>query len=165
MIRRILREGFVAGLIGAGAVAVWFFGVDILAGRPFFTPAMLGSAIFWGVRDPTAVHVAFSVVIGYTMVHVLGFWIVGVAAAALSGLVDRFPTTLFLALMFFVVFEVGFYIAVAVIAQPLLGALAWFNVAAGNLIAAIGMGFYLWNVHPQIREKLARQPLGATGEN
>src|SRR5205823_1851736 len=41
---RILREGFIAGLIGAGAVALWFLIVDIIAGRPFFTPAMLGSA-------------------------------------------------------------------------------------------------------------------------
>ena len=130
----------------------------------FFTPAMLGSAVFWGLRDPMAVQITFPVVIGYTMLHVLAFWVVGVAAAALAGLIDRFPTTLFLALMLFVVFEVGFYIVVAVIAQPLLGSLAWFNVAAGNLIAAFGMGAYLWRAHPRIREQLARQPLGDTGE-
>src|SRR5207237_708962 len=46
-VSRILREGFIAGLIGAGAVALWFLIVDVIAGRPFFTPAMLGSAAFW----------------------------------------------------------------------------------------------------------------------
>jgi len=54
---RIMREGFIAGLIGAGAVALWFLIVDVIAGRPFFTPAMLGSAVFWGVRDPAQVGI------------------------------------------------------------------------------------------------------------
>src|SRR5881397_485376 len=57
---RILREGFIAGLIGAAAVALWFLIVDVIAGRPFFTPAMLGSAVFWGVHDPAQVVIEFS---------------------------------------------------------------------------------------------------------
>ena len=82
---RILREGFIAGLIGAGAVALWFLIVDMIAGRPFFTPAMLGS-------------------------------------------------------------------------------LAWWNVAIGNAIAAFGMGYYLWHVHPKIAATLKLHPLGETDE-
>ena len=53
--QRIVREGFIAGLIGATLVATWFLLVDLVAGRPFFTPAMLGDALFWGVRDPAGV--------------------------------------------------------------------------------------------------------------
>ena len=49
---RVLREGFWAGCIGAAAVAVWFLIVDTVNGRPFFTPAMLGSAVFWGATSP-----------------------------------------------------------------------------------------------------------------
>jgi hypothetical protein len=49
---RVLREGFWAGCIGAGAVAAWFFVIDLINGRPFFTPAMLGSAVFWGASNP-----------------------------------------------------------------------------------------------------------------
>jgi len=30
---RVLREGFIAGLIGAAAVALWFLVVDVIAGR------------------------------------------------------------------------------------------------------------------------------------
>src|SRR5437879_8435009 len=67
---RILREGFIAGLIGAGAVALWFLVVDIIAGRPFFTPAMLGSAVFFGETDPSKAVIAFSRVVPYTMIHV-----------------------------------------------------------------------------------------------
>ena len=53
--------------------------------------------------------------------------------------------------------------AVALIVTPLLGELAWINVAVGNLIAAVGMGWYLWHSHPAIGEHLAA-PLPASGE-
>lgn len=161
---RVMREGFIAGLIGAGGVALWFLLVDAIDGRPLFTPAMLGSAVFWGLRDPAAVDIAFPAIIGYTMLHVVAFGAVGVVAAWLAALVDKFPMTLFIVVVFFAVFEVGFYIIVALLAQPLLGVLAWSNVAIGNAIAAVGMGYYLWRAHPHIREALAAHPLGETDD-
>jgi hypothetical protein len=160
--RLVLLEGLVAGLIGAAAVAVWFLIVDAIAGRPFFTPAMLGSALFWGRADPQTVDISYATVIGYSMVHVMAFLVVGLVAAALAALVERFPTAAFLTVFLFAVFEVGFYIVVALVAQPLLGALAWVNVASGNLLAAVGMGLYLWRVHPRIRQQLVEHPLGET---
>jgi len=159
-LRLILFEGFVAGAIGAVAVAAWFLIVDAIAGRPFFTPAMLGSAVFWGNLDPASVQITFPAVIGYTMLHVLLFALAGMAAAAFAALVEIFPSTAFLVVFLFAVFEVGFYIIVATLAQPLLGALAWSNVAIGNCLAAVGMGYYLWRAHPRIREQLAEHPLG-----
>jgi hypothetical protein len=159
---RLFREGFVAGLIGAGSVALWFLLVDSISGQPFYTPAMLGSAVFWGLRDPAAVAITFPAVIGYTLLHVVAFVAVGVVAASLAALVDRSPPTLFLVVVFFAVFEVGFYIVVALLAQPLLGGLAWTNVAISNLLAALGMGYYLYRAHPHVREALALHPLGET---
>src|SRR5881628_1505834 len=161
---RVLREGFVAGLIGAGAVALWFLIVDAIAGRPFFTPAMLGSAVFWGVHDPGLVVVEYSRIIGYTMIHVSAFLIVGTIAAALAAEVEIAPHTFYLVVVFFAIFEFGFYVTVAVLAQPLLGSLAWWNVAIGNAIAAFGMGYYLWRVHPRIAATLKLHPLGETDE-
>ena len=38
----IVREGLIAGFLGATAVAVWFFVVDLIGGRPLFTPNALG---------------------------------------------------------------------------------------------------------------------------
>ncbi|HJQ66179.1 MAG TPA: hypothetical protein VJ816_07370 [Gemmatimonadales bacterium] len=161
-LKRAIREGFVAGLIGAAAVALWFLIVDTINGRPFYTPALLGSAVFWGLRDPALVQVAFPTIVGYSMLHVVAFWVVGSLAAALAALVDSIPSTLFLVVVFFAAFEVGFYILVATVAQSLLGALAWINVAIGNAFAAVGMGYYLWRVHPHIRQALAEHPLGET---
>jgi hypothetical protein len=162
--RLLAKEGLIAGAVGAAAVAVWFLIVDTVSGQPFFTPAMLGSAVFWGVRDPVAVLITFPTVVGYTMIHVLAFCAVGMIAAALAQLVERFPTTLFVVVVLFAIFEIGFYLVVALLAQPLLGALAWSNVAIGNLIAAVGMGAYLWRAHPRIREELRLHPLGVTAD-
>ena len=158
--KRIVREGFVAGLIGAVSVATWFLLVDLVAGRAFFTPAMLGDALFWGVRSPAQVQIAFPSVVGYTMVHMLAFVVVGMVAALLAYEVELFPHALFIVVVFFAVFEFGFYVILAILASPLLGALAWWNVAIGNTIAAAGMGYYLWRMHPKLRAELKAHPLG-----
>jgi len=162
-LNRILREGFIAGCVGAAAVALWFLLIDVLNGRAFFTPAMLGGAVFFGDQPPHVV-VEFSRIVGYTMIHVSAFVVVGCIAAALAAEVEEAPSTLFLVIVGFCFFEFGFYILVAILAQPLLGALAWWNVAIGNAIAALGMGYYLWREHPKIGEELKRHPLGETTE-
>jgi hypothetical protein len=159
---RLFREGFIAGVIGAAAVAAWFFVVDLVAGTAFLTPSVLGQAVFCGLRDTTGVEVTFPSVIAYTAVHVLAFGVVGIAGAALAFMVDKWPTTLFFVVVFFAIFEVGFYVMVALVARPLLGVLAWSNVAIGNAIAAVGMGYYLWKAHPHIAEALHEHPLGET---
>ena len=163
-LKRIVGEGFVAGLIGAAAVAAWFLLVDIVSGQAFYTPAMLGSALFQGLRDPTEVEVTFQAVILYTMLHILAFVMVGMISAMLASIVESFPSTLFVVVVLFAIFEVGFYVIVLVFAQPLLGALTWSNVMIGNFIAAGGMGYFLWRVHPRIREALAAHPLGETAD-
>src|SRR5437867_3281646 len=45
-------EGLVAGLIGAATIAVWFFILDLLKGRPFYTPSVLGTVVFRGLTNP-----------------------------------------------------------------------------------------------------------------
>ena len=50
-----LREGIIAGLIGAAIVAAWFLVYDAARGQPLRTPALLGAAALQGLRDPSAV--------------------------------------------------------------------------------------------------------------
>src|SRR2546425_12202169 len=52
--RSVLREGVVAGLIGAVVVAVWFLVFDPARGRPFLTPGLLGVAVFRRSSPPAA---------------------------------------------------------------------------------------------------------------
>src|SRR5512132_1215079 len=63
---RIAREGLVSGLLGAAAVAVWFLLYDTAAGAPFRTPALLGAALFHGLRDPGALVITWTGVFQYT---------------------------------------------------------------------------------------------------
>ena len=47
----ILRDGIVAGVLGATAVAAWFFLVDLILGRPFYTPIGLGRGLHRHCHD------------------------------------------------------------------------------------------------------------------
>src|SRR3989441_9379892 len=134
---RILREGFIAGCIGAATVAAWFLVVDTINGQPLFTPAMLGSAVFWWAHDMTSVVIEPARIFGYTMIHVSAFAVVGCIAAALAPEVEDAPSTLFLGGVGVCFFEGGFYILVALLAKPLLGYLAWWDGALGNGVAAL----------------------------
>jgi len=153
-IPRVVREGFAVGLIGALTVAAWFLIIDTVAGRPLYTPAVLGSAAFQGLRDPANVVIGFDSVGAYTALHVLLFIFVGLIASAMAAEAQKSPEVLWLLAEFFIVFEFGFYAAVGILFSPVLAALATINVAVGNLLAAAGMGYYLWRAHPELRARL-----------
>lgn len=163
LMRRVVREGFIAGLIGASAVAVWFLIIDIALRRAFYTPAVLGSAVFLHITDPTQVQITFPPIIMYTMLHFFAFMLIGFFAALFVAGAEHAPQTFFFVVVLFAIFEFGFIVIVWLVAQPLLSALAWWAVAIGNLIAAIGMGMFLWFNHPKLRERLVSQPLGDPG--
>lgn len=131
-------------------MAIWFLLVDTLEGHPFYTPAILGSAATSGLRDPELVVISIQSVGAYTAFHVLAFFAAGVVASALAHEADKSLQVLWLVVEFFLIFEFAFYAAVVLVFAPLLAELAWINVAVGNLIAALGMGYYLWRAHPEI---------------
>ena len=159
---RVVREGIVSGLIGAAVVAVWFLLFDLLRGRPFFTPAALGSAIFLGSTTAADVSVGAATVIGYTVLHILAFVVTGFFAAAIVTAADETPPLILGAVMFFAAFEAFFMGLLAMIAEFLLGTLAWWTIAVGNVMASVAMGWYLWEHHPKLRAALALDPLDRT---
>jgi hypothetical protein len=153
-----VREGAIAGIIGASAVALWFLMVDSIAGRPFFTPAILGASLFdllgggFGGRG-LVTHVA-----AYTVIHFAAFIVIGIAAAVLMNVLDRRPSLLIGFVGLFLVFEVCVLGAVAVLSRsPLFGTIAWYQLGAANLLAAFLMGRYLWRAHhPAVEERWVR---------
>ncbi len=66
---KVLSEGLFVGLAGAACVALWFFLYDAAAGTPLRTPALLGAALFHGLRDPAALVITPSLVLQYTLFH------------------------------------------------------------------------------------------------
>lgn len=156
---RIVREGTTAGLIGAAVVAVWFLIFDFGRGQPLFTPGALGSALFLGADSMETVQVGVATVLGYTVLHVVAFVLTGFLAAAIVSAAEKTPPLLLGAMLFFVAFEAFFMGTLAMVAEFLLGALAWWTIAVGNLLAAASMGAYLWSRHPDLRAALAEDPL------
>lgn len=166
----VIREGLVAGLLGAVAVAGWFLVVDLVAREPLWTPGALGSALFQGAAGPEEVRVTVTTVLGYTALHVGGFLLAGMVAAGLVGQVEKFPPLIFALLLLVVVFEVFFIGLTVALGQWILASLAWWAVFVGNLLAAAAMGGYLWRSHPALQEKLrsgaawnGEVPPGGTG--
>jgi len=157
-----IREGIIAGAVGATAVAIWFLVVDLIAAELFFTPIRLGMAVgsVAGIRPMLDVPaVAF---IGYTIIHYIGFAVIGIAAAGIVHLSRAEPSLLVGAFLAFVVSEALFYGFIAILHQTeLLGHLTWVLIAAGNLIGALAIGWKMWRDHPAWRGSEASVPLGS----
>jgi hypothetical protein len=151
---RVVREGVVAGLIGATAVAILILLFDVASSAPLQSPAILGSAILKGIRDPNLVTVSAGPVLGYTILHGLGFIGVGLIAAYLVASAEREPAMVLALLIFFAAFEVFFLALIAFWALPVLGVLAWWEILAGNLVASAAMLYYFHRRHPGLARSL-----------
>jgi hypothetical protein len=143
-------EGIVAGVIGAAVVALWFLLLDALAGRPLYTPTVLGTALFRhgaGLDSPGAVPISLAMVLMFTWVHGLVFVVIGGIAARLLALVERNPSFGFGVLLLFVVLQAGFTFVSMLFASWLPRALGWPAILGANLLAALAMTVYLGYRH------------------
>ena len=156
--RSTSNQGVVVGLIGAGTVAAWFLLLDVVQGRPFFTPALLGSALFQGLRDMDQVEITAGVVLGYTAFHLIAFIVLGIIAVAAVRRARRTPPLILGIILVFVTLQALFLGSLTIAAEYVLGALAWWGVAVGNLLAALAMGMYLWKEDPALKEAVERKP-------
>jgi hypothetical protein len=149
-----IREGVIAGALGASVVAVWFLGVDVIAGHPLRTPELLGRALI-SVLGPAGGEGAFTYVAAYTVFHYAAFAFIGTLAALAIHWAEREPSILAGFLILFVVAEIGFYGLVGFLSEPdVLGGIAWYQVLIGNVLAAAVMGGYLWRMHPRLGHDL-----------
>lgn len=156
----VIRRGIVAGVIGAAIVALWFFAIDAVQQRIFYTPAALGSALFWGVSDPNEVSIGAPVVIGYTLLHVGAFVLAGLAAARLMAEAEAHPSALIGVALFFVTLEVLSLGILSAVATWLFQTVAWWSPIVANLLAAAGMAGYLWRAHPGVRYSVKHEFAG-----
>jgi hypothetical protein len=135
-------HGVRAGALAAVTLALWFLFIDYGHGRPMYTPTLLGSKLFGagGVLPPA---------VSFTVVHVLVFVLIGVAAAHLESMIERGAYRMgLMALLIFVILDLGFA-AFALSARAIgLEALSWPDVLLGNALAAVVMIVYLWRRRP-----------------
>jgi hypothetical protein len=149
-----LKRGVVAGLFGALAVAVWFFVLDIVAGRPFQTPAALGSSLLFG---KTTIEMSARVIIAYCVFHFVAFMLVGVLFVWITEKIERRPSFMLFALLFLILGEALALANLASYAQWGLGSLGVWSVTIANILGIAVMGWYIWATHPRLR-RLSEEP-------
>lgn len=145
---RLSYEGVVAGTLGAVTIALWFFVIDLLQGRPLYTPTVLATALLHGeINTALEGPMAIELTVGFTFVHWLVFTALGGFAAWMLGVAERNANLGFGVLLLFAFMEIGFLAVVAIFAQSILQALSWQLVLIGNLLATTAMGLYFWRRH------------------
>jgi hypothetical protein len=152
--RSFLFESLSVGLLGAATVAIWFFVVDLVTGAPLQTPGILGSAVFLGITSPEDAVISARTVGLYSLLHGAVFFLVGIGTTLLLRAADRTPSILALFVPLTVVLQALFVGGVAIVAQFLLGAIAWWAVLGGNLVASFLMGSLLLYWHPATAKRL-----------
>lgn len=155
----VLREGVVAGCLGAAVVAVWFLLFDLARGKPLLTPALLGAAVFYGVNTPIGLEVALGPILGYTVLHGLAFIAFGIVAASLIAASEREPALTIAVVILFACFETFFLAVEGALGRSVVGALVWWAVLIGNFLAAVAMLWYFLLRH----RALPRLLVGAWG--
>ena len=148
---RVYQEGIIAGILGGLTVAVWFLVVDLVQGRPLYTPTVLGTALFGRGVGTTALQNAppsFEMVAMFTWVHLLAFAVVGVVVSRLIAMAEKNPSLGFGFVLLFVILTACFTAAVMIVAAPVLRALTWPAILVANLLAAAVMTGYFWLRHP-----------------
>ena len=156
----LLADGAITGGIGAAVTAVWFLVLDILAGRPFYTPGALGSALLLGAQIPAEVHLTSGIVVAYTFVHLLAFFAVGLAIEWLARQLERAPSFWLVSLLGLIMLDVLFIGIVGSLASWVLGSVGLWAVFVANLLAIAAMGYRIWLSQPRLRELLAHLPEG-----
>jgi hypothetical protein len=151
---RVYQEGIVAGILGGLTVALWFLVVDMMHGRPFYTPTVLGTTLFSrGVWPATldTLPASFDMVAMFTWVHLLAFVVIGVVVAYLIAVAERNPNLGFGIVLLFVILEACFTVAAMIVAEPVLRALTWQAILIANFLAAAVIAGYFWLRHPTLQ--------------
>ena len=153
----MLLDGLFTGMIGALAVAVWFLILDVAAGRPLYTPALLGAWLLHGAQaGATAVEVAPLEIAAYSAFHFVAFISVGIVFSWMMTLFEKFPIMFFVLLVLFVSLMAGFFGLDVVLGAQLAGKLQAWTIVIANLLAAIGMSLYQWKRHPRVLQRVDR---------
>jgi len=152
-----LREGLTAGLLGAGAVALWFLLTDSLAGAPLATPRHLGALVASALGLASVASSAGASIVFYSIIHFAAFALLGLATIICIVMAQREPHVLAGALIAFVIAEMVFYFVLASLGVTTpTGPLTLGQVAVGNLIGVGVLGAALWRWHPELGHEFHR---------
>jgi hypothetical protein len=146
--RHPLREGLVAGVLGATSIVVWGLAVDALNDRAGVTFALLGAWIYEALGGSPggrsfATHVATWVITVYVVVIA-----VSIVTSYMYNKAEQKPSIILGLIAVVAVLELGLISATALASQTsTFGSWVWLHGLIGNAIGAFAIGRYLWRRH------------------
>lgn len=150
-----VREGILAGFLGATAIAVWFAIIDMVTGHPFLTPDLLGRGLISILGKPPSMPDTMMIhVLAYTLFHYAAFALVGVIIAWVVHKSAQTPAILAGFLVLFVMIQIGAYGLAGLFTESEFGSLAWYQIFIANLIATAIMGWFMWTRHPGLKHDI-----------
>ena len=137
------------GGIGGGLVALLFLVLDVVTrGEAFYTPSLMGSVLFDGVRPDAVMTVNMMAVAKYSAVHFIGFGLLGLVISILTHQAEiRARHPMIVIAVVFVVLEAAFWVGASLAIPGVIGVLGPLAVAAANLLAAVGISLFLVFTH------------------
>jgi hypothetical protein len=151
---RVWTEGMVAGIVGYAVVDLSFAIVNVLLGRsPFFSAALLGSRLFFGLDDPSELVIQVGPVLAYNGAHLVVFLGLGFVTAWLANFAERGPSFWYIGLVMFLVIVAHVVAAFLVLTEPLRAVLSAWHVLATTFLATLAMTGYIWWIHPRLHEE------------
>ncbi len=148
------EQGIVCGVLGAVAIAVWFFIADLVQGQALHTPSVLGNIFFsllqgrGTIPSPELIPVSLKMVMVFTIIHGTVFAAIGVILSKLLHRAEGDSTYGLALVLLFLIFGASFIFLNMVIAGVVLNALKITDILIANLLAAGAMGAYLKRCHP-----------------
>lgn len=155
----VLWHGAAASAIGFASVVLLFVAADAFAGRPvFYTPALLGGALFYGVTGPADVVVTLAPVLAYSAAHLVAFLVLGMIAAGFAALASRYHYVWFLVMNLFLLVLAHASGIVLTLSASLQDVVSAWLVGGATAVAGLAMAAYLvWAEPPLGRELRERE--------
>jgi hypothetical protein len=154
-------ESLYCAAIGGSVIALFFLMIDAYNGQPLFTPSLLGGVLFGRQAAETITEVRIDWVAYATILHFIGFTIIGTAVAIVAYEVElhsRHPATVLFGV--FAAIEWIFLVAGMFLLPGVISVLGFWRVAGANLLAAAGIATFLWANHqPEAWERFKNNPL------
>lgn len=142
-------ETFYSAAIGGLVVALLFLVVDLLQGRPLYTPSLIGSVLFLGAEAEAVEAVDYTAMALFTVVHLVGFGILGLVSTFVVRFVEGRTGGGFVppALVLFVLLEGGFLTFQNIVLPGVADAVGHGLILLANALAALAMTAFLRYAH------------------
>lgn len=151
----VLAQGLAAGVIGYLATAIMFAVFNVLTGHsPFYTAALLGATLFYGLESLDGFSVQASYVFAYNGLHLILYLVLGMIGSWLASVCETGSQLWYVGLFFFIGVAFHVFALVQWFAAPVESEIPAVSVWVTGVIAALLMAIYLLRRHPALARQM-----------